>query len=212
MICRFAPVSNFFLNFAASFKGTKLGFFSMKNEQLTDVALLLLRIAFGGAMILGHGWSKLLRLFSGDPIQFADPFGLGPTASLALAAFAEFLCSLLVISGLFTRWALIPLMFTMLVAIFAVHWQNGWQAIADTKFCLFNCYDANEAAERLAKAKDILQEHGNYEWLTEQGGFVILNNGIEFGATYLIMLLALFYIVAGKYVSTDYWLCKKLCN
>jgi uncharacterized membrane protein YphA (DoxX/SURF4 family) len=103
-------------------------------------------------------------------------------------------------------------MFTMLVAIFAVHWQNGWQAIADSKFCLFNCHDANEAAERLDRAKTILQEHGNYEWLTEQGGFVVLNNGIEFGATYFIMLLALFFIGAGKYASVDFWLGKKLCN
>jgi len=41
------------------------------------------------------------------------------------------------------------------------------------------------------------------------GGFVILNNGIEFSATYFIMLLALFFIGAGNYVSADYWGSKK---
>ena len=111
--------------------------------------------------------------------------------------------------GLGVRWISIPLMFTMLVAIFAVHWQHGWQAIADTKFCLFNCGDAQEAALRLDKAKEILQEHGNYSWLTEQGSFVVLNNGIEFGVTYLIMLLALFFIGAGKYASLDYLIARK---
>ena len=111
--------------------------------------------------------------------------------------------------GLGVRWISIPLMFTMLVAIFAVHWQHGWQAIADTKFCLFNCWDAQEAALRLDKAKEILQEHGNYSWLTEQGSFVVLNNGIEFGVTYFVMLLALFFIGAGKYLSLDDWIARK---
>jgi uncharacterized membrane protein YphA (DoxX/SURF4 family) len=99
-------------------------------------------------------------------------------------------------------------MITMIVAIFAVHWQHGWQAIADTKFCLFNCGDAEAAVERLNVAKDLLREHGNYDWLTEQGGFVVLNNGIEFAATYFIMLLVLFFIGSGRYVSVDYWIAR----
>jgi uncharacterized membrane protein YphA (DoxX/SURF4 family) len=111
--------------------------------------------------------------------------------------------------GLGVRWISIPLMVTMLVAIFAVHWQNGWQAVADTKFCLFNCADAQAAAERLDAAKSILQQHGNYDWLTGQGSFVVLNNGIEFATTYLIMLLALFFIGAGKYFSADFWIARK---
>ena len=47
------------------------------------------------------------------------------------------------------------------------------------------------------------------EWLTENGGFVVLNNGIEFAATYLIMLLVLFFIGGGKYVSLDYWIAQR---
>lgn len=140
-------------------------------------------------------------------------WGLGlpfPELMTFLAAGTETIGAIMLLTGFGVRYISIPLMITMLVAIFAVHWQNGWQAIADTKFCLFNCYDASEAAERLAKAKDILEEHGNYEYLTEQGSFVILNNGIEFGVTYLIMLLALFYLGSGKYVSADFWLCKIL--
>lgn len=72
-------------------------------------------------MLYGHGWPKLMRLLSDDPISFADPFGIGPAASLALAVFAEFFCALLIIFGLFTRWAAIPLIITMIVAVFYVH-------------------------------------------------------------------------------------------
>ena len=93
----------------------------MKNLKSTDIALLLLRIAFGGFMIYGHGWGKLMRLTSGDPIKFADPFGIGPEASLALVVFAEFLCALLLMIGLFSRYATIPLIITMFVAAFVAH-------------------------------------------------------------------------------------------
>jgi len=53
-----------------------------------------------------------------------------------------------------------------------------------------------------------MKKHGNYDWLSEKGGFVVLNNGIEFAVTYFIMLLVLFFIGAGKYFSVDFWLHK----
>lgn len=87
-------------------------------SKTTDIALLLLRVVFGSFMIYGHGWGKLLRLFGDEPIKFADPFGLGAAPSLALAVFAEVLCSLLIMAGAFTRLATIPLIITMLVAAF----------------------------------------------------------------------------------------------
>lgn len=86
-----------------------------------DVVLLLLRVTFGGAMLYGHGWGKLLRLVGDDPIKFADPLGIGPVASLGLAVFAEVFCAALIVLGLFTRWAAIPLIITMFVAAFYVH-------------------------------------------------------------------------------------------
>jgi uncharacterized membrane protein YphA (DoxX/SURF4 family) len=52
----------------------------------------------------------------------------------------------------------------------------------------------------------LLREHGNYSWLTDKGSLVVLNNGIEFGATYFVMLLALFFSGAGRFVSVDYWI------
>ncbi len=147
---------------------------------------------------------------------FGNPeWGLGlpfPTLMVILAAGSEFLGAILLLIGFAVRWISMPLMVTMLVAAFSVHWQNGWQAVADTRFCLFNCADAEAAAMRLDRAKEILKEHGNYNWLTEQGSFVVLNNGIEFAATYFIMLLALFFVGAGRYLSVDYWLARRFRN
>ncbi|WP_126453855.1 DoxX family protein [Sulfuriflexus mobilis] len=158
------------------------------------------------------GMSKF-NAFEDTAAWFGNPdWGLGlpaPELMTFLAMSTEMLGAIALLIGLGVRWFSIPLMFTMLVAMFSVHWGNGWQAIADAKFCLFNCADANAAAERLAAAKELLQQHGNYDWLTEQGGIAILNNGIEFGATYFIMLLVLFFIGSGKYVSVDYWLGQK---
>lgn len=139
-------------------------------------------------------------------------WGLGlpfPTLMTFLATSTELAGAVMLLFGFGVRWVSIPLMFTMLIAIFSVHWVNGWQAIADAKFCLFNCGDAIAATEKLDAVKGLLKQHGNYDWLTEQGSVVILNNGIEFATTYFIMLLALFFIGSGKYASVDYWVAKK---
>jgi putative oxidoreductase len=158
------------------------------------------------------GTSKF-SAFEDTAAWFGNPdWGLGlpfPTFMAFVAASTETLGAIMLLFGLGVRWISIPLMFTMLVAAFSVHWQHGWQAIADAKFCLFNCADAQAAAVRLAEAKVILQQYGDYDWLTEQGNFVVLNNGIEFAATYFIMLLVLFFIGAGRYVSVDDWIGHK---
>lgn len=63
-----------------------------------------------------------------------------------------------------------------------------------------------EAPEKLERVRAVLQEHGNDEWLTSSGKLVVPNNGIEFAATYFLMLLALFYLGGGRFFSVDYWL------
>ncbi|UZH55610.1 DoxX family protein [Salinimicrobium tongyeongense] len=85
-----------------------------------DVVLLLLRIGVG-AMMLVHGLPKLELLMAGGEVQFPGVMGMNPTLSLILAVFAEFFCSILLILGLTTRFATIPLMITMLVAVFVIH-------------------------------------------------------------------------------------------
>lgn len=90
----------------------------------TDLALLLLRLTFGGLMAINHGWGKFMKFFAEGPIKFPDPLGVGETLSLALTVFAEFFCALFVVVGLFTRQAVLPLIITMLVAIFVMHWGD----------------------------------------------------------------------------------------
>lgn len=138
-------------------------------------------------------------------------WGLGlpfPELLAYLAAYTEYFGTILLLIGLAVRWISLPLMATMVVAIVTVHIQNGWLAIAEGTG-LFATARTEGAIERLDVARRILQDHGNYSWLTENGGFVVLNNGIEFATTYFIMLLALFFMGAGNYFSVDYWIARK---
>jgi putative oxidoreductase len=154
------------------------------------------------------GWEDTVAWF-GNP-----DWGLGlpaPELMAFLATGAEVAGAIALLIGLGVRWMCVPLMVTMIVAAVSVHWQNGWLAIA-AGGGPFATERTEGAIERLDRAKSILQEHGNYEWLTENGSLVILNNGIEFATTYFIMLLALFFIGAGRYVSLDYWIARKFGN
>ncbi|MCX6198531.1 MAG: DoxX family protein [Bacteroidetes bacterium] len=89
------------------------------NDTQVNVALLILRLT-AGVLMAYHGYGKLTH-FSEMQTKFMDFMGLGMSASLALVVFAEFFCSLLLIAGLATRFALIPLIITMLVAVFQAH-------------------------------------------------------------------------------------------
>jgi len=88
----------------------------------TDLGLLVGRVLFGGLM-LTHGYTKLAN-FAAYSEKFPDVIGIGSTASLGLAVFAEFGCSILLILGLFTRFAALNLAITMFVAAFVVHWSD----------------------------------------------------------------------------------------
>jgi uncharacterized membrane protein YphA (DoxX/SURF4 family) len=138
-------------------------------------------------------------------------WGLGlpfPYVLAFLATATEILGAGLLLFGLASRWIAIPLAITMVVAALSVHWQFGWQAIADASAPFANTRVA-ESVDKLAAARSLLEAHGNYDWLTSSGNIVILNNGIEFAATYLFMLLALMALGGGRYVSADYWLKRK---
>tara|TARA_B100001989_G_C24531885_1_gene462084 strand:- start:158 stop:598 length:441 start_codon:yes stop_codon:yes gene_type:complete len=83
-------------------------------------ALTVLRISVGIWMLVYHGWPKLqnFAVYSG---QFPDPIFLGSQLSLLLVIFAEVFCSICVIFGVAIRAVLIPLIITMLVAVFIIH-------------------------------------------------------------------------------------------
>ncbi len=87
---------------------------------MSQLGLLILRGYFGGMMLISHGWPKMMS-FSEKSAIFPDPLGVGSELSLVLAIFAEVICAGLVVVGLFTRFATIPLMITMAVAAFIIH-------------------------------------------------------------------------------------------
>lgn len=181
-----------------------------KTRCFDFLAPLALRLYL--APVFWMAGTKKLSSFDNTVSWFGNPdFGLGlpfPYLMAALATWTEIIGAVFLLFGFATRWISIPLMVTMVVAAVTVHLKFGWLAIAEGSG-LFASERTIGATERLDMAKSILREHGNYNWLTENGSFVILNNGIEFSATYFIMLLVLFFIGAGKYVSIDYWTLKK---
>lgn len=168
------------------------GYISNLGSKLHDLPLLLMRVILAYSFF-NPGLMKWKNI-EGTAYWY-ESLGIPlPKFNVILSASTEMAGVFLLLLGLGTRVISIPLIIVLLVAMITVHIGNGWLAIADSS--------APGIADRLSKAKDLLKEHGNYEWLTEQGGFVILQNGIEFPAMYIVMLLALLAFGPGK-VSVD---------
>lgn len=89
-------------------------------EDYLNIIVLVVRLSIA-AMMITHGFPKLIKLLDGGEIQFSDPIGLGSALSFVLVVFAEFFCSIFIAIGLGTRLASIPLIITMLVAAFIAH-------------------------------------------------------------------------------------------
>ena len=126
-----------------------------------------------------------------------------------LGTWSEILGAIALLLSVGLRWISVPLMVTIIVAALSVHGEFGWQAITDPG-APFASERVMEAADKLAYIKDIVRENANYEDLTSSGSLVMLNNGIEFADTYFIMLFSLFFTGAGRFLSIDYWLNRKL--
>jgi len=151
-------------------------------------------------------------------------WGLGlpaPGLLAFLAAWTEFLGGWLLLFGFATRLISIPLILTMLIAATTAHWDNGWFAIApsnpetSTARALSwvaipgaqeSLDNSLQVSERLSAMQSLLRENGNPDWLFEKGGIAVLNNGIEFAATYFVMCLMLLFAGAGRFLSVDYYL------
>ncbi|MFP3874174.1 MAG: DoxX family protein [Thiohalophilus sp.] len=185
-----------------------------KSRQLDFIAPLLLRLFLAPIFILA-GYGKLSAL-DNTAYYFGEMLGMpAPMLMAVLAGAAEFFGGIAILIGLATRWFAIPLMATMIVAAATAHWDNGWHALPETTLTVpweWRMDMIEGAVERRDMAREILKEHGNYSWLTEHGSITILKNGIEFAATYFVMLLVLFFHGAGRYVSLDYWIGRKLTS
>ena len=97
-----------------------------KISQLKDFPLLFLRL------ILAYGFFNPAMMKIKDINAIAEWFtSLGipmPLLNAYLAAGTEILGVILLILGLFTRIITVPLIITMIVAIFTVHLDNGFEA------------------------------------------------------------------------------------
>ena len=168
------------------------------SQHFDGFAALLLRLYLAPIM-LQAGWNKATSF--GDIVAwFGNPeWGLGlpfPELMAFLATATELLGGLFLLVGLATRLVSIPLMITMLVAAFSVHWENGWLAIADANSWLadgtiLHNESIMASADKVAAAKSLLQEHGNYDWLTSSGNFVVLNNVRSFRPYFSNLMLCL---------------------
>ena len=90
------------------------------NGPMTNLALLVLRVWLGVALLFNHGWAKFAN-FKETAQHFPDLLGIGSTGNLALAVFAEVVCSALLILGLVNRFAALVLTINMTVAFTMVH-------------------------------------------------------------------------------------------
>ncbi len=107
----------------------------LDNDLIHNSGLLLFRLILGGFMI-AHGWQKITH-FELMSAGFTDPFHVGSSVSLLLIIFAEFGCSILVLVGLFTRFAAIPLIIGMFVAGFIVNSPFKFQELPTLYLSLY---------------------------------------------------------------------------
>jgi uncharacterized membrane protein YphA (DoxX/SURF4 family) len=165
---------------------------------------------FLAPMFVLSGLNKLGHIE--NVVTYFDYLGIpAPGFMVYVAGITELVGGILLIAGLAVRWVAVPLMFTMVVAAGTAHWQNGWHVLPETELTMpweWRKDLIEEAVERRAKARELLRQHGNYGWLTETGPITVLKNGVEFAATYFIMLLSLFFTGAGK-LSLDYLIARR---
>lgn len=107
------------------------------SDNAISFALLLLRITAGG-LIITHGYSKLIS-FASKSATFSDPYHIGSSTSMALIIFAEFFCGFLVLLGLLTRLACIPLIIGMSTVIFYVN-HGALTGRAETPVLFLGCF------------------------------------------------------------------------
>jgi putative oxidoreductase len=93
--------------------------FMSTRPMALDAGLFLLRVVFG-LLLMQYGWEKISK-YAAWSANFPDPLGVGSPVSLALCIFAELFCAGFLVLGLFTRFALVPLIFNMLVIALIVH-------------------------------------------------------------------------------------------
>jgi putative oxidoreductase len=97
-----------------------MGIFSANiSARAINAGLLVLRVGMG-VLCIPHGYDKIVNFNTYKPMMI-NFLGLGQAVSLGLSTFAEFFCAILVVFGLFTRLACIPLIINFFTAVFIAH-------------------------------------------------------------------------------------------
>src|SRR5260370_40275594 len=92
----------------------------MSRFSRPDVALLFLRVTASVLVLFVHGLPKAIHYASQlDAIE--DPLHFGKTLTLGFAIFAEAVCPPLMIAGIATRLAVLPIMLVSAIALGLVH-------------------------------------------------------------------------------------------
>jgi putative oxidoreductase len=92
----------------------------MKRFESADLALLFLRVSASLLVLFVHGLPKALHVRAQLGV-IEDPLHLGGAFTLAFAIFAEVVCPVLMMLGVFTRLAAMPILVVTAVALTLVH-------------------------------------------------------------------------------------------
>jgi putative oxidoreductase len=92
----------------------------MNRYSTLDAALLFLRVTASVLVLLVHGLPKAIH-YASQLEAIEDPLHLGKTLTLGFAVFAEVVCPLLMIAGIVTRLAALPIMLVCVIALGLVH-------------------------------------------------------------------------------------------
>jgi putative oxidoreductase len=130
-----------------------------------DWALLFLRVSSSLLLLQVHGLPKLLQ-FSEELQRIEDPLGLGAGPTLCLAIFAEVLCPLLILLGLCTRLACLPILVLLLVSLLLVHpqWSLAEGQFAWLLLIIFSTL-AISGAGRIALTRRLFGAQGQLRWI-----------------------------------------------
>jgi putative oxidoreductase len=92
----------------------------LQGDAFRDVGLLIFRVGLSVSVFVAHGTQKISNIYAGN-WDFPDPVGLGPEVGLILSAGAETVCPTLIALGLWVRLSTVPLIFTMIVAVWVIN-------------------------------------------------------------------------------------------
>ncbi len=93
-------------------------------QKLAENGVFLLRVSVA-IMMLSHGVPKAFE-YEELVQSFPDPLNVGTEMSARLILFAELGCSVLLLLGLFGRFAAATLFVAMMVAAFVHHFHDPW--------------------------------------------------------------------------------------